>query len=299
MQLVARSGETATGRKGDSGGEPVALQPGSDELPGLGLRAVYPDDGRIGGQLQLLEPQPGNPMFEHPRQQVPVRRAAEVTGLVHNSGRMLPRINTLSAFPTLSDLGPNALDARKKLRFVVERGHHHMPPLPPRRVIAVVTDDEAPEVVVLRVNSGHRPKAKPRLPSRSRATRRSWTPPACWPADPIRAGGTGVRHRPAAAPLAVLGTASKSLGAQSRGYNSQSTIEPYSGLAALLDTYLDVAMAVGDCYLKSGDNEPIANPMPSSIGTDPEGSKGRSPTSRRVADAYGPAGVVIDAGHQP
>jgi hypothetical protein len=100
-------------------------------------------------------------MFERPRQQVPVRRAPEITGLVHNSGRMLPRIDTLSAFPALSDLGPDALDARKKLRFVVERGHHHMSPLPPRRVIAVVMNDKAPHVVVLRVNSGHRPKAKP------------------------------------------------------------------------------------------------------------------------------------------
>jgi hypothetical protein len=71
---------------------------------------------------------------------------------------MLPRIDPLSALPALSDLGPDALDARKKLRLVVERGHHHMPPFPPRRVIAVVTDDEAPDVVVLRVNSGHKTK---------------------------------------------------------------------------------------------------------------------------------------------
>jgi hypothetical protein len=35
-----------------------------------------------------------------------------------------------------------------------------MPPLAPRRVITVVTDDKAPDVVVLRVNSGHRAEAK-------------------------------------------------------------------------------------------------------------------------------------------
>jgi hypothetical protein len=100
-------------------------------------------------------------MFERAPQQVPVRRPAEVTGLVYNSGRMLPRINTLFALPALCDLGPDALYARKKLRLVVERGHHHMAPLPPRRVIAVVTDNIAPDTVVLRLNSAHRPKAKP------------------------------------------------------------------------------------------------------------------------------------------
>jgi hypothetical protein len=100
-------------------------------------------------------------MFERPPYQVPVRRPAEITGLVHNSGRVLPRIDALSAFPALSDLGPDALDARKKLGFVVERGDHHMAPLPPRRVIAVVMDNKAPDAVVLRLNSGHRPKAKP------------------------------------------------------------------------------------------------------------------------------------------
>jgi hypothetical protein len=93
---------------------------------------------------------------------VPVRRSAEITGLVHNSGRVLPRIDVLAAFSALPDLSPDALDAHKKLAFVVERGHYYMPPLPPRRVIAVVTDDKALNCVVLRVNSGHRPKVKTR-----------------------------------------------------------------------------------------------------------------------------------------
>jgi hypothetical protein len=72
---------------------------------------------------------------------------------------MLPRINMLSALPALCDLDPDALYARKKLRLVVERGHHHMAPLPPRSVIAVVTHNKAPDTVVLRLNSAHRPKA--------------------------------------------------------------------------------------------------------------------------------------------
>lgn len=50
-------------------------------------------------------------MFNRSRQQVSVRRAAEITWLVHNTGRMLPRIDTLSALPALSDPGPDALDA--------------------------------------------------------------------------------------------------------------------------------------------------------------------------------------------
>jgi hypothetical protein len=100
-------------------------------------------------------------MFERAPQQVPVRRPAEMTGLVHNSGRMLPRINTLFALPALCDLGPDALYARKKIRLVVECGHHHMAPLPPRRVITVVMDNKAPDTVVLRLNSAHRPKANP------------------------------------------------------------------------------------------------------------------------------------------
>jgi len=101
-------------------------------------------------------------MFGRPRQQVAVRRATEITRLVHNSGRMLPRIDTLSTLSALSDLGLDALHARKKLWLVVERGHHYMPPLPPRRVVAVVTDDKAPYAVVRRVNSGHRSKGKAR-----------------------------------------------------------------------------------------------------------------------------------------
>jgi hypothetical protein len=75
---------------------------------------------------------------------------------------MLPRINTLFALPALCDLGPGAFYACKKLRLVVERGHHHMAPLPPRRVIAVVMDNEAPDTVVIRLNSAHGPKANPR-----------------------------------------------------------------------------------------------------------------------------------------
>ena len=78
---------------------------------------------------------------------------------MHNSGRMLPKINTLFALPALFDLGPDSLYARKKLRLVVERGHHHMAPLPPRRIIAVVMDNKAPDTVVLRLNSAHGPKA--------------------------------------------------------------------------------------------------------------------------------------------
>jgi hypothetical protein len=98
-------------------------------------------------------------MFERAPQQVPVRRPAEMTGLVHNSGRMLARINPLSALPALCDLGPDALYARKKIRLVVECGHHHMAPLSPRRVIAIVMHNKAPDTVVLRLNSAHRLKA--------------------------------------------------------------------------------------------------------------------------------------------
>ena len=137
----------------------------SDELLGLDLRALGPEDAHVGGQLQILEPQPGNAVFDRPRQQVPDRRATEITGLVHNSGRMLPRIDTLSALLALSNLGPDALDGRKKLRLVVESGHHHMAALPPRRVIAVVVDNKASDTVVLRLNAAHGPKANPRLPS--------------------------------------------------------------------------------------------------------------------------------------
>jgi hypothetical protein len=36
-----------------------------------------------------------------------------------------------------------------------------MAPLPPRRVIAVVMHNKAPDTVVLRLNSAHRPKATP------------------------------------------------------------------------------------------------------------------------------------------
>src|SRR5216683_2167690 len=130
---------------------------------GMSIRcAICPEDRHVGRQFQLFDLQPGNPMFERAPQQVPVRRPAEITGLVYNSGRMLPRINTLFAPPALCDLGPDALYARKKLRLVVERGHHHMAPLPPRRVKAVVTDNKAPDTVVLRLNSAHGPKANPR-----------------------------------------------------------------------------------------------------------------------------------------
>jgi hypothetical protein len=92
-------------------------------------------------------------------QHVPVRRPAEIIRLVHNSGHMLARVNALFALPALSDLGLNALDARKKLWLGVERGHHHISPLPPRRVIAVVMHYKAPYTVVLRLNSAHGPKA--------------------------------------------------------------------------------------------------------------------------------------------
>ena len=84
-----------------------------------------------------------------------------MTGLVHNSGRMLPGINTLVALPALCDLGLDALYARKKLRLVVERGNHHMAPLTPRRVIAVVMHNKAPDTVVPRLNPAHRPKTNP------------------------------------------------------------------------------------------------------------------------------------------
>ena len=80
---------------------------------------------------------------------------------MQNSGRMLPRIDTLFVLPALCDLGPDALYARKKLRLVVERGHHHMAPLPPRRVIAVVMDNKGPDTVVLRLNSAHGPRLTP------------------------------------------------------------------------------------------------------------------------------------------
>jgi hypothetical protein len=84
---------------------------------------------------------------------------AEPAGLVYNSGCMLPRINTLFTLPALCDLGPDALYARKKLRLAIECGQHDMAPLPPLRVIAVVMDDKAPDTVVVRLNSAHRPKA--------------------------------------------------------------------------------------------------------------------------------------------
>ena len=97
-------------------------------------------------------------MLDRAPQQVADRRSTEITGLVHNSGRMLPRINTLFALPALCDLGLDALNARTKLPLVVECGHHHMAPLPPHRVIAIVMDNKAPDTVVLRLNSAHSPK---------------------------------------------------------------------------------------------------------------------------------------------
>ena len=101
-------------------------------------------------------------MLYRPSQHVAVCSEAEITGLIHNSGRVFARINRLSVLLSLSDLGPDALDGGKKLRLVVERCHHDMPPLPSGRVIAVVTGDKAPDGVVLGVNLSHRPKAKPR-----------------------------------------------------------------------------------------------------------------------------------------
>jgi hypothetical protein len=81
---------------------------------------------------------------------------------VHNAGRMLPRINTLFALPALCDLGLDALYTRKKLRLAIECGQHDVAPLPPARVIAVVMDNKAPDTVVVRLNSPHRPKANSR-----------------------------------------------------------------------------------------------------------------------------------------
>jgi hypothetical protein len=43
---------------------------------------------------------------------------------------MLPRMDTFFELPALSNIGTDALDALKKRRLVVERGHHLMPPLP-------------------------------------------------------------------------------------------------------------------------------------------------------------------------
>jgi hypothetical protein len=97
-------------------------------------------------------------MFDRAPQHVPVRRSAEITGLVDNSRRMLPSINVLFPLSALFDLDPDAFYARKKLRLVVERGHHHMAPLPPLRVIAVASNNKAPDTVVRRLNLAHRPR---------------------------------------------------------------------------------------------------------------------------------------------
>jgi hypothetical protein len=59
-----------------------------------------------------------------------------------------------------------------------------MAPLPPRRVKAVVTDNKAPDTLVLRLNSAHRPKANPRRrhPKAPEAQHRGRLPasPARW-----------------------------------------------------------------------------------------------------------------------
>ena len=130
-------------------------------------------------------------MPERPHNQVPVRRAAAISGLVHGSRRMLARIDRLTAVPAALDLVPHALHAGEKLHLVVERGHHHMPALPPLRVIAVMVGDEAPYVVVLGVNPRHRPRVIPRRPALSSPEpRRRARPRACRPgvAHQVRPG---------------------------------------------------------------------------------------------------------------
>lgn len=87
---------------------------------------------------------------------MPVGGTTKITGLVHNTGRVLPRINNLSVLAALFDFGPDPLETSKKLGLVVEGSYHDMAPLPPRRVIAMLPDNKAPDGVGLRVNLGHR-----------------------------------------------------------------------------------------------------------------------------------------------
>ena len=92
---------------------------------------------------------------------MPIGGASKITGLIHNSGGVLPSLNILSALAALSDLRRDSPYTCKKLRLVVEGCNHYMPPFPPRWVIAIVSRDKASYGVILRVNLGHRPKGKP------------------------------------------------------------------------------------------------------------------------------------------
>ena len=89
-------------------------------------------------------------------QQVSVSCPAPITRLVHDSGRMLSRIDRLTAFPARLDFGLNALHAGAVFLLVVERGDHDMATFPPLRVISVLTDYEALDAVVFGVHARHR-----------------------------------------------------------------------------------------------------------------------------------------------
>ena len=92
---------------------------------------------------------------------MPVRCPAQISRLVHNSRRVLARVDDLAGLPAGLDLILHTVHAGAVFPLVIERGHDDMPPLPPLRVIAVVADDEAADVVVPGVNSRHSPRVTP------------------------------------------------------------------------------------------------------------------------------------------
>jgi hypothetical protein len=137
---------------------PQRGEPGGRRESVLGRTALGAGDERVGRQFQLLDPRPGNRMPDRPANQVSGRCPAQIPGLVHNSRRVLTRIDRLTAFLASLDLVSHTVHAGAKLLLVVERRHHHMPSLPSLRVIAVVANDEALDAVVLGVYSRHSPR---------------------------------------------------------------------------------------------------------------------------------------------
>ena len=96
-----------------------------------------------------------NSVFHRPTEQVPIRRAATIAGLVYDAACMLPRINGLPALAALPDLGLNPIDACTHLSVVVEGGDDDIASLVPLGVVPEVPGDEARDAVVFWIDLGH------------------------------------------------------------------------------------------------------------------------------------------------
>jgi hypothetical protein len=127
-----------------------------------GRRTLGALNGHVRGQLQLIQPWPWpDAVSQCPHHQVPVRRSAPISGLEHSSARVLARIDVLTTTLAAFDLRADRVDAGEELLLVVECGHHHVPTLVPFWVVSAAVDDESQHIVVVRVNSCHRPRVSP------------------------------------------------------------------------------------------------------------------------------------------